>query len=260
MLEPLLECNTSSLRLLNVGAICIICLLTYTIKRNLRPRPSSDQLVAEKKEGAAKPADDDPSVIFDAHSALNISLFPPLFFFSGLYYTDVTSTLIVLMNYSAFLQRRLQRKRGSWGVRDEFITVALGVVALSFRQTNIFWVAVFPGGLTIVDTLKDNLEYSAKSSAGTASEILAQSWSSGQIYDPAAADAGLKEYILASLTVILAAARAPVVLLKASFPYLTLLTLFAGFVAWNGGVVLGNSALQDNLISYLQHQGINRTT
>lgn len=220
--------------------------------RNLRPRPSSDQLVtAEKKEQTKDADDEDPSVIFDAHSALNISLFPPLFFFSGLYYTDVASTLIVLMSYSAFLQRRLQRKRGNWNARDELITVVLGVVALSFRQTNIFWVAVFPAGLTVVDTLKSSSKPLTLHSSGTASEILSQSWSIGQIYDPSVGDAALKEYILASLTIVLAAVRAPVVLLKALFPYLTLLTLFAGFVLWNGGVVLGKFPLRCNQNSNL---------
>jgi alpha-1,2-glucosyltransferase len=207
-------------------------------------------VVAEKKEKAMSPDDQDQSLIFDAHSALNISLFPPLFFFSGLYYTDVASTLVVLMNYSAFLQRSLQRKRGSWKARDEFISVVLGIVAISFRQTNIFWVAVFPAGLTVVDTLKSNVGPSARSPTWTPSEILTQSWRSGQIYDPSVADASLKEYILTSFTVVLAAMRMPVVLLKALLPCLSLLGLFAGFVAWNGGVVLGKSVLRCSSISY----------
>jgi alpha-1,2-glucosyltransferase len=135
-------------------------------------------------------------VIYDAHSALNISLFPPLFFFSGLYYTDVASTLIVLMNYSAFLQRR----KGTFSARDDLILVVLGIVALSFRQTNIFWVAVFPAGLTVIDTLRSMVPITASASTETASAILAQSWSKGRIYDPSVAEAGMKGMIECSPT------------------------------------------------------------
>lgn len=77
------------------------------------------------------------------HSAFNITLFPPLFFFSGLFYTDVVSTCIVLKMYRDFLNRR----SGVW----LYLT---GILALTMRQTNIFWVAVFLGGLEAVRTLK----------------------------------------------------------------------------------------------------------
>ena len=40
-------------------------------------------------------------------------------------------------------------------------------------------------------------------------------------------------------SVVVAAIRKPLVVLKVVVPYLTLLVLFAGFVAWNGSVVLG---------------------
>jgi len=78
------------------------------------------------------------------HTAFNIALFPPLFFFSGLFYTDVLSTCLVLRMYKLFLEK----KGGVW------LYVA-GILALMMRQTNIFWVAVFMGGLEEVRTLKD---------------------------------------------------------------------------------------------------------
>ena len=77
------------------------------------------------------------------HTAFNIALFPPLFFFSGLFYTDVISTCMVLRMYRLFLQRN-----GSLWL------YSAGVLALTMRQTNIFWVAVFFGGLELVRTLK----------------------------------------------------------------------------------------------------------
>lgn len=77
------------------------------------------------------------------HTAMNIALFPPLFFFSGLFYTDVLSTCLVLRMYRLFLQR----KGSIW-------LYSAGILALTMRQTNIFWVAVFMGGLEVVRTLK----------------------------------------------------------------------------------------------------------
>lgn len=77
------------------------------------------------------------------HNAFNIALFPPLFFFSGLFYTDVLSTCVVLKMYRDFLYNR----SGIW----LYLT---GLLALTMRQTNIFWVAVFLGGLEVVRTLK----------------------------------------------------------------------------------------------------------
>jgi hypothetical protein len=89
--------------------------------------------------------------LYDVHSALNISLFPPLFFFSSLYYTDVISTLVVLLTYNLFLKIR---EKGSGAPWEGFTLVPCGVLALYFRQTNIFWVAVFPAGLALVNALK----------------------------------------------------------------------------------------------------------
>ena len=70
-----------------------------------------------------------------AHTVLNMCLFPALFFFYALYYTDVASTFSVLYAYYCHLKK--QKKR----------LFLAGLVSLWFRQTNIFWVAIFMGGL-----------------------------------------------------------------------------------------------------------------
>lgn len=121
----------------------------------------------------------DRSFMLDAHSALNISLFPPLFFFSGLYYTDVMSTLVVLLSYSVFINRM----RGRSGVYDELATFVFGATSLLFRQTNIFWVAVFPAGLAVCERLK--VEGASTASVETLSKIaiLQKSWTEGFVYD-----------------------------------------------------------------------------
>jgi alpha-1,2-glucosyltransferase len=129
----------------------------------------------------------DPSVISDANTALNIALFPPLFFFSALFYTDVMSTLIVLLSYDVFL-----RGKASPGAFSDFSTIIVGLVALCFRQTNIFWVAIFPAGLGVIDALKGSDSPSAPSKAMTPREVIQESWSSGYVHDCSVKGAGLQ--------------------------------------------------------------------
>lgn len=70
-------------------------------------------------------------------SSLTLSLFPPLFFFNFLYYTDVGSTLFVLLGYLMSRQDK-----------HLLASISLGV-SLLFRQTNIVW-AAFVGGASIL--------------------------------------------------------------------------------------------------------------
>lgn len=51
----------------------------------------------------------------------------------------------------------------------------------------------------------------------------------------------MSDYVVLLLSIGLAALRKPFVVLRVALPYLVLLILFAGFVAWNGSVVLGIS-------------------
>jgi len=171
------SCNTSALRALNVSAICIVSIQAYDILRQIDRRSSSNQ----EHDSLEK---DDPAFWSKAHSALNIALFPPLFFFSGLFYTDVMSTLFVLLSYDAFLKRPV----GGMKATDDFKAILIGIVALLFRQTNIFWVAVFPAGLATVNTLRHNAHFKSE---GDARQILEASWREGQVYDPLVEDASL---------------------------------------------------------------------
>ena len=130
------------------------------------------------------------------HSALNIALFPPLFFFTGLYYTDVASTLSVLVFYWSFL--RLNRLDvAPW--RKSFLLVALGLVSLSFRQTNIFWVAVFPASITLVreldeghEAVKRSMERRASGFGDSFLSIVRTSFKMDIVYDPPVRDAWLE--------------------------------------------------------------------
>ncbi|KAF1839184.1 hypothetical protein BDW02DRAFT_230405 [Decorospora gaudefroyi] len=236
--KPLIGCETSSLRLLNAQALCIIFILSYYISRVLRLRNDSGQRFHEGQDIARRdPPAEDLSFVLDVHCALNIALFPPLFFFSALYYTDVMSTLAVLLAYSAFLKRSTTDA----GVTTDAVAVVLGVISLLFRQTNIFWVAVFPAGLAVVDALKANTPSTTARREDFAS-ILRESWGEGIIRDCSVQDAGPQDIVLFLTSIVVAAMRRPLVILKVAIPYITLLLLFAGFVAWNGSVVLGDKS------------------
>jgi alpha-1,2-glucosyltransferase len=129
----------------------------------------------------------DQTLVLDTHSALNISLFPPLFFFSALYYTDVMSTLAALLSYSAFLRK----KTAAGSLFDSISAILFGVVALFFRQTNIFWVAVFPAGLTVIEALKANNPSSESRTEKSVLATIQESWTQGIIHDCPVEDAGL---------------------------------------------------------------------
>jgi alpha-1,2-glucosyltransferase len=92
---------------------------------------------------------------YSLHSALNICLFPLLFFFSGLYYTDVISTAAVLASFLNHLRRVRASAEGQASTfTNDAVTFLLGVVTLFMRQTNVFWTVVFMGGLEAIQAVK----------------------------------------------------------------------------------------------------------
>lgn len=111
------------------------------------------------------------------HAVFNICLFPPLFFFYGLYYTDVISALLVLMAYRFHLQRANKS------------LVLAGLASLLFRQTNIFWVSIFLGGLQVTRNLaigRPGIDFPEKSSF---IDVVTRSLQHGHLYDPAVSNA-----------------------------------------------------------------------
>lgn len=113
------------------------------------------------------------------HAVFNICLFPPLFFFYALYYTDVISTLVVLCAY------RLDSGIGS----NNFLFVATGLVSLSMRQTNIFWVSIFCGGLKVCRRLAIGRSGAEYLENGSFFDVLQRSWQHNCIYNPLVSEA-----------------------------------------------------------------------
>ncbi|EEQ85527.1 alpha-1,2 glucosyltransferase alg10 [Blastomyces dermatitidis ER-3] len=175
---------------------------------------------------------------------LNICLFPPLFFFSGLYYTDLAALLIVVEVYICDLSRN--RGRDTQLRPDEEVNTLLGrnirflifgLLALMFRQTNIFWVAVFLGGLHVVETL--HRATSDCQSTGVV-RIVQGSWELHQLYDPPVIEASFEDYLKTLVSLGVSTLAHIIIIIKALLPYLVFLGAFELFVLWNGGVVLGH--------------------
>jgi alpha-1,2-glucosyltransferase len=84
-----------------------------------------------------------------------IVCFPLFFFFGGLYYTDLFSTVLVLATYVAWSAG--SRGQGKTKVICHLLHLVFGLLALSVRQTNIFWVGVFLGGLQLVESVRERV-------------------------------------------------------------------------------------------------------
>lgn len=122
-----------------------------------------------------------PSGAWLSHTVLNICLFPPLFFFSGLYYTDVLALLLVIEAYNW----DLKRTRSRTAPLETVAFLLFGVVALAFRQTNIFWVSIFFGGLQVVRKLRRV----SNTCESTDVAGIMKAGSNNELYDPIVLDA-----------------------------------------------------------------------
>ncbi|PNS19540.1 hypothetical protein CAC42_7384 [Sphaceloma murrayae] len=172
--------------------------------------------------------------IHQLHGAFNITLFPPLFFFSALYYTDIASVVSVLVFWCYFLR---VYERESLSLFQEVNLVLLGLLSLTFRQTNIFWVSVFPAAILLVSSIDIGLE--AHEDGETLSDPpVRESYFDDYVFFLMSLFRRLTEAVYITLTGKTAYLRVARILL----PYVVILATFGGFVYWNGGVVLGDKS------------------
>ncbi|KAH8756879.1 DIE2/ALG10 family-domain-containing protein [Hyaloscypha sp. PMI_1271] len=233
-------CRASSLRFHNV--LALMFLLSYAIDcRGL--------ITVAWKRDLNEPVrrwirDARPISADMLHTGANIALFPLLFFFSGLYYTDVLSTSVVLGMYRLFLERKGARANSAAGLLWLY---PVGLISLAMRQTNIFWVAVFMGALELVRTITANkVDFASGQPTPRTWKHMAiekfQQYSHGNIHDIALKNAGVIDFILCAISIVVATVFHPSLILTRLWPYVLLLASFAGFVVWNGGVVLGDKS------------------
>ncbi|KAI3546830.1 DIE2/ALG10 family protein [Colletotrichum filicis] len=231
MMRP--DCSVLDLRGVNIIAILGVGILATHCRH----------LLENRRPDAKSPA---PPAVLSFHSihlGWNIALFPVLFFFSGLYYTDVVSTLSVLIAYYHHLHR-VREERSSF--LSDWITIVLGVLTLVMRQTNVFWVVVYMGGLEAVAAVKalrpDPVAKPSMTTLGKVVKFYGWRYSVGDVHDPPLNTAWPDDLFFSALSIGIAALANPLRILKKVYPHITIMALFAGFVAWNGGVVLGDKS------------------
>ncbi|KAI7902365.1 alpha-2-glucosyltransferase Alg10 [Cokeromyces recurvatus] len=149
--------------------------------------------------------------------ALSLAWFPVGFFYNFLYYTDAGSTFFVLLSY-LLVKRRWYRLSG-----------VMGIVSMTFRQTNVIWVCLFMM-VTIIDTLSLN-ESSKKNDDH-----------SNCLYNPLCATimnspVQMLRSILSLTVNILENFKT---LLPNIVTFLIAIFSFALFLIWNNGIVLGD--------------------
>ncbi|KZT23848.1 glycosyltransferase family 59 protein [Neolentinus lepideus HHB14362 ss-1] len=143
-----------------------------------------------------------------------VSGFPIAWFFGFLYYTEVPSLLFVVCTVVAATQGK------------HWLAGVLGLISCTFRQTNVVWV--------LYAYASSQLMYLRfrRAASNEGARALAK------LHDPPALEAGSGD-ILQSIV------SAPKVLpdiLPNFVPYGVVVALFAAFVAWNGGIVLGDKS------------------
>ncbi|KAI7335530.1 hypothetical protein KC315_g3172 [Hortaea werneckii] len=228
---PLLGCNLAALRLANVLGLALLAAVAYISYQTRSPHPRRERRLFQ-------------------HSALNMVLFPPLFFFSALYYTDIWSTLSVVV----FYVQMVNAHRSNMKATERFVRlVALGFVSLTFRQTNVFWITVFPAAVTLVqhldkgqEAVRSSMHRGVDGFGDSLYSVAKTAWKFEIIYDPPVEESWIDAY--AYCIVSIAACSLKTIsqpqrllgLILGLLPYLTLLAGFAGFVLWNGSVVLGD--------------------
>lgn len=162
-------------------------------------------------------------------TALSLSTFPVLYFFTFLYYTDAGSTFFTLFTY-------LMTLYGS-----HKMAAMLGVCAILFRQTNVVWVG-FCAGTVVAQRLDEvwaaeqtkKRDHRSPTGSHVPLNVAGAKRLVRFLWEFATTTANLKALIMAT------------------WPYLLVAAGFAGFVALNGGIVVGDRSSHEACLNFPQ--------
>ena len=129
---------------------------------------------------------------------------------------------------------------------DDICTIIWGSATLFMRQTNVFWVVPFLGGLEAVAALKALKSQTPREprfeTLASQLNYFVRLYSTGHIHDPAVDKAKPQDLALTVISIAIAAMCNLPTVLRRVYPHLVVAALFGGFVYWNGGVVLGDKS------------------
>lgn len=233
------SCDLQSLRIGNVAYLSVILYFIY----DWYTGPVS--FLRPEKDVRASIPNSARTLMRQLHSALNLAFFPVLFFFSGLYYTDVASTAMVIATLRTVKHSQLE----NYSANSQIGVFILGMTSLAFRQTNIFWVAIFPAGLVLLERLRRRSLNMLNSDDGRG---FSEAFITQSLYEQGIAEANAKDYLMTSISLVvnildyLRAFFRQAAIFKSTlavfWPYIALLAAFATFILANGGVVLGDKS------------------
>lgn len=200
ILSPLDLCGIYYLRLINLAFHSVNILLFYKILSHNNPR----------------------TYWKNVFSAYNITLLPPLYFFSYLYYTDILSvTTVLLMIYLSIRE-------------NHFLASIVGCWSVLMRQTNIVWVMFLLIRLVVVETYLLSLEHSSRRITRTRFAIV-------------------EKDIIRLLRIFyyhkwIIFTKSSLAFLLNLFCYVSLVVAFIIFVITNGGIVVGDKTAHEATI------------
>lgn len=198
ILSPLNLCNTFYMRCVNLIGTLFNLYLVYNIIKQISISHWNERWTDRTKLAVA----------------CNVMLFPPLFFWHFLYYTDVLSVNAILLMLLLHLRKRFN------------LAALTGISSVLIRQTNIVWVAFI--------------------SVERAFDLLDRKISKSITREQHCSVDYLK---LVCKTIIEEAQRGwkfftkfIIYLCTQLLPYILVCLLFIAFVAWNNGIVVGDKA------------------
>ncbi|XP_053506346.1 dol-P-Glc:Glc(2)Man(9)GlcNAc(2)-PP-Dol alpha-1,2-glucosyltransferase [Ictalurus furcatus] len=185
-------CSTAMLRFINVLFNCGNLYILYLLICRIHPKDKS------RATGRR------------VLSAISLSSFPVLYFFTFLYYTDAGSTFFTLFAYLMCLYRCHKA------------SALLGICSILFRQTNIIWVA-FCAGTVVAQKMDEawRVDQSKKKDEKSASQISLQRLAHF-----------LPKYLTSPVNIKS--------VLLSTWPYGVVALGFVVFVVLNAGIVVGD--------------------
>ncbi|KAJ7329607.1 hypothetical protein JRQ81_015781 [Phrynocephalus forsythii] len=159
-------------------------------------------------------------------STLAVTIFPVLYFFTFLYYTDTGSAFFTLFAYLMCL----------YG--NHKTSALLGFCGFMFRQTNIVWM-VFCGGSVIAQKLNESWK----------TEL---SKSKDQKSLPAKGSFAELTRVFRFLVEYLSSLKNLSTLILLTWPYIGMVLAFFTFVALNGGIVVGDRSSHEACLHFPQ--------
>ncbi|KZC14819.1 PREDICTED: putative Dol-P-Glc:Glc(2)Man(9)GlcNAc(2)-PP-Dol alpha-1,2-glucosyltransferase [Dufourea novaeangliae] len=198
VLSPLNLCNLFYMRCINLLGTIVNFYLAYNIIKQISIKYQTQRWNNWMKLTVAS----------------NIMLFPPLFFWHFLYYTDIVSVNAVLLMFLLHLRRKFE------------MAAFIGLLSILIRQTNIIWVA-FVTVERAFDLLDQKLLKSITQEEYSSFTYLKLLWK--KIMEEASHGwAFFSKFVIRLIVQLL--------------PYATVCLIFLAFVVWNKGIVVGDRA------------------